>query len=51
MAFYAKKARGLFARYMADNKIEKIDELKMFTAAHYAYDDHLSSEKELVFTR
>ena len=51
IAFYAKKARGLMVRYIIDNSVETIDELKCFNYEGYAFDANLSSEKELVFTR
>jgi cytoplasmic iron level regulating protein YaaA (DUF328/UPF0246 family) len=51
IAFFAKKARGLMVRYIIDNNIEKVEDLKGFNYANYAFDIKLSTETELVFTR
>lgn len=51
ISFFAKKARGLMVRYIIDNSIENIEDLKGFDYEGYAFDSNLSSENELVFTR
>lgn len=51
ISFYAKKARGLMARYAAVNKVEQVEDLKYFDDEGYAFAPDLSSEKEWVFTR
>ena len=51
ISFFAKKARGLMARYIIDNNIEATEGLKGFNLDGYAFDSNLSSENELVFTR
>ena len=51
IGFFAKKARGLMVRYIVDNSIEKVEDLKGFDYEGYAFDMNLSTEKELVFTR
>ncbi|SEC91329.1 hypothetical protein SAMN04489761_3945 [Tenacibaculum sp. MAR_2009_124] len=48
---YAKKARGLMVRYIIDNNIETLDDLKGFNVEGYAYSESMSSENELFFTR
>ena len=48
---YAKHARGAMARYLLQNEISQIDELKLYNVDGYAYDDKLSTEKEWVFVR
>jgi len=48
---YAKKARGLMARYIVDNNISKPAEMKRFNREGYKYDDDQSTENEWVFTR
>lgn len=48
---YAKKARGMMARYIIENTIENIEGLKKFNEEGYALDANLSTENELVFTR
>ncbi|HIE45075.1 MAG TPA: peroxide stress protein YaaA [Flavobacteriaceae bacterium] len=51
IAFFAKKARGMMVRYIIDNNIEKTEDLKGFNYGNYAFDNNLSTETELVFTR
>ena len=48
---YAKKARGLMVRYLIDHNVTSINGLKSFDGEGYAYDENMSSENELVFTR
>lgn len=51
ISFFAKKARGLMVRYIIDNNVETLEELKNFNYEGYAFDANLSSENKLVFTR
>tara|TARA_R110001583_G_scaffold114876_1_gene265300 strand:+ start:5189 stop:5947 length:759 start_codon:yes stop_codon:yes gene_type:complete len=51
ISFFAKKARGLMVRYIIDNNIETIEGLKGFNIEGYGFDENLSNENELVFTR
>lgn len=51
ISFYAKKARGLMVRYIIDNNVESLDDLKKFDYEGYAFDSNLSDEKNLIFTR
>lgn len=51
VSFYAKTARGEMARYMAVNNVTEIKELKSFNYSGYAFNEELSEEKTLVFTR
>ena len=51
ISFYAKKARGLMVRYIIDNNVESLDDLKKFNYEGYAFDSNLSDEKNLIFTR
>jgi len=51
IAIYAKKARGMMVRYIVENEIKKIKEIKGFNMENYAFDSKLSTETELVFTR
>lgn len=51
LGFYAKKARGLMARFAVDNRIERRDDLKAFDGAGYAFQKGLSDEADWVFTR
>jgi len=49
--FYAKKARGLMARYLIDNRVDRPEGLKDFNYEGYGFDPSLSNENEWVFTR
>lgn len=51
VSFSAKKARGLMARYMVDQRAEKPDDLRSFDVEGYAFNEELSSQNEWVFTR
>ncbi|MDX1303329.1 peroxide stress protein YaaA [Photobacterium sp.] len=51
ISFYAKKARGMMARYIIDNRIKSVDELKQFDVAGYYFVAAESTDKELVFKR
>jgi cytoplasmic iron level regulating protein YaaA (DUF328/UPF0246 family) len=51
IGFFAKKARGLMARYLIDNEIDNPAELMNFGADGYAYNAAMSSSHEWVFTR
>mgnify|MGYP006100968541 CR=1 FL=1 len=51
ISFYAKKARGLMARYIIDNKITHSEQLKAFDSAGYQYSSELSKGSDWVFTR
>jgi len=48
---YAKKARGLMVRYILDNNVNSLNELKGFNTEGYGFSETLSTETELVFTR
>lgn len=51
VAFFAKKARGMMCHYAIKNKIKKVEDLKGFDYDGYAYNEDLSSDNDLVFTR
>lgn len=51
ISFYAKKARGLMARYIIENKIERIEDLKSFSTDGYYFDAASSLKGELTFKR
>ena len=48
---YAKKARGLMVRYIIDNNVKTIEDLKGFNIDKYRFSEELSSGNDLVFTR
>ena len=51
IGFFAKKARGLMARYLIDNEIDNPADLKDFSAEGYAFNKAMSNSHEWVFTR
>lgn len=51
ISFYAKRARGLMARYAALNGIVRPEQLKEFDAEGYAFDAQASKSHEWVFRR
>lgn len=50
-AVYVKQARGTMVRFLAENRINDIEDVKQFNLLGYFYDDVLSSENKLVFVR
>tara|TARA_B110000008_G_C16973740_1_gene564986 strand:+ start:2126 stop:2899 length:774 start_codon:yes stop_codon:yes gene_type:complete len=51
VSFFAKKARGMMARYIIKNKINDPREIVKFDLDGYEYNNDLSSVSEPVFTR
>lgn len=51
ISIYAKKARGLMSRFILENKLKDIEDLKAFNADGYYYNAHFSSDNNPVFTR
>ena len=51
ISFYAKKARGLMARYIIEKKPNSVADLQSFDEAGYSFNAELSNDKELVFCR
>ena len=51
VSFFAKKARGLMARYMIDRRIDDAEALKTFDVAGYRYRPDLSRDGDWVFSR
>src|SRR5690554_1195066 len=51
ISFYAKKARGMMARFILETKPKTVKDLEAFNAAGYQFEASASSEKELVFHR
>ena len=51
ISFFAKKARGLMARYIIQNQISNVEQVKDFDLAGYQFSCDLSQGNELVFTR
>lgn len=51
IAIYSKKARGLMTRFIVDNQIDSIDEIKSFNYDRYLFHEELSNERDFVFSR
>ncbi len=51
ISFFAKKARGLMAAYIIENKITDTADMLKFDIDGYRYDPKLSTDVEPVFTR
>ena len=51
LGFYAKKARGLMARFAIDRRIDRAEELKRFDVAGYSFQPGLSTDRDWVFAR
>jgi cytoplasmic iron level regulating protein YaaA (DUF328/UPF0246 family) len=51
ISFYAKKARGLMARYIIEQQVTDIEQLKEFDTAGYYFVSEQSTATELMFYR
>lgn len=51
ISFYAKKARGLMARFIVTNRIETPEQLKMFAEDGYSFNAAESTEDKWIFSR
>jgi cytoplasmic iron level regulating protein YaaA (DUF328/UPF0246 family) len=51
IGLFAKRARGMMARYMIQNRIETVEGLKGFNSDGYEYREDLSEDRSLVFVR
>ena len=51
ISFFAKKARGLMARYVIQNQITDVEQIKQFDLAGYEYHSAFSQGNDWVFTR
>ncbi len=51
ISFNAKKARGLMARFVVEQKIDIVEDLKAFDTEGYYFSPEHSSEKEWLFIR
>ena len=48
---YAKRARGEMVRYLAENQVEDMEEIKNFDRLGYRFDEGLSSDREYIFLK
>lgn len=51
ISFNAKKARGIMTRYIIQNEIEDIEDIKKLDVDGYLFNEKMSTDKELVFIR
>jgi len=51
ISFNAKKARGLMTRYIIQNEIEDIEEIKKLDIDGYLFNEEMSTEKDLVYIK
>lgn len=51
VSFLAKKARGLMARFIVEQRLTNAEDLKRFDTAGYAFDPKASHETQWVFSR
>jgi cytoplasmic iron level regulating protein YaaA (DUF328/UPF0246 family) len=51
ISFFAKRARGMMARYAAEQRVTDVEALKAFDVDGYAFDDAVSTDREWVFRR
>ncbi|SFX29016.1 peroxide stress protein YaaA [Marinospirillum alkaliphilum] len=51
ISFYAKKARGLMARFILEQRIDQPEGIKDFSLAGYSFDPAQSKQNTWVFTR
>jgi len=51
VSFFAKRARGAMARYIIENRITEVEDLKGFHTGGYTFDPDMSQDNTLVFSR
>jgi cytoplasmic iron level regulating protein YaaA (DUF328/UPF0246 family) len=51
VSFYAKRARGLMARYAAERQLKDVEALKQFDSEDYAFAPEASDDTTWVFRR
>jgi hypothetical protein len=51
ISFFAKKARGLMARYIVQHKIDEVELLKGFDYENYRFSEEHSTKESLMFVR
>jgi cytoplasmic iron level regulating protein YaaA (DUF328/UPF0246 family) len=51
ISFFAKKARGLMARYIIEKQLTDVEQLKNFDLAGYQFNSEFSQGNDWVFTR
>jgi len=51
LMFFGKRARGLMARWIVDNRIDVADDLRGFNVEGYTYNKSRSTPEQMIFTR
>lgn len=51
ISIYAKKARGMMSAFILKNRITQVEEIKHFTEGGYHFNDGMSENTKIVFTR
>ncbi|GAC15644.1 peroxide stress protein YaaA [Aliiglaciecola lipolytica] len=51
ISFFAKKARGLMARYIIEKRLSDPEQIKQFDMSGYQFSESLSNQKQWIFTR
>ena len=51
IAIFSKRARGMMTRFIIENNITEVNNLKSFNCDGYVFHESLSTEKEYIFTR
>lgn len=51
IGIYAKKARGLLSRFIIENRLDNLEDLKHFTLSDYRFREDMSDESTIMFTR
>ncbi len=51
ISFNAKRARGMMAAYIIQNRLENVEDLKSFDTEGYSFNESLSNEKDWIFTK
>ena len=51
IAIFSKKARGMMTRFIIDNNITDVNDLKSFNYDGYMFQESLSTEREFIFSR
>jgi hypothetical protein len=51
ISFFAKKARGMMAKYIVQNRIANVEDLKGFNDDGYSFDEKASDTNKIAFKR
>lgn len=51
ISFFAKKARGMMTRYIIENELTKVEQIKSFAQSGYYYSEQQSTHDQWVFLR